>query len=410
MVIVGVIGKTNVGKTTFFNAATLLNAKISTYPFATKIPNRGPAYVQTACVCREFNLKDNPLNSACIEGSRFIPIELIDVPGLIQGAHLGRGLGTRFLDVAMTSDTLLHIVDASGSINEEGKIVEPGKGDPLKDYYEIEKELTLWFKSFIKQRNKRVLRIMKAKKWDLPKALASILEGVRIGPDMVLTTLETNNLVEKPFDRWSDSDLEAFSSTLRQRAKPTLIVANKMDLPSAEKNYERMSEELGGRFVVPCSTDAELALRRAEKAGLVRYIPGEENFKIIDESRLSEKQRWALSYVSDNVFLKWLRTGIQFALNFAVFKLLRMNTIYPVLDEKKLADGHGNVLPDVHLMPRGSTTRDLAEKIHSDLARSYIYALDVRTGVRLPASYVMRDRDIIKIVAAKKKTSHRARR
>jgi ribosome-binding ATPase YchF (GTP1/OBG family) len=403
MVRIGIIGKTNVGKTTFFNAATLLNAKISTYPFTTRVPNNGRAYVQTLCVCKEFKVKDNPRNSVCVEGWRFIPVEIIDLPGLVEGAHLGRGLGNQFLKVAMSSDVLLHVVDASGSIDEEGKIVEPGKGDPVKDYYQVEKELVMWFKRFIEERRKRIERLMESRKWDLPTALGFIFSGAGIEPSIILEALRLSNLEGKKFSEWKEEDLEHFSFALRQRAKPTLIVANKMDLPSASENYEKLTKEFGERFVIPCSADAELALRRAEKAGMIKYVPGEETFKIVDEQRLNEKQKRALSYVSDRVFGKWLRTGVQFAINFAVFKLLRMNVVYPVLDEKKLSDSHGNVLPDAYLMPPNSTARDLAEKVHSDLAKHFIYAVDVRTGLRLPESYVLRDRDVIKIVAARKK-------
>ncbi|MGC9013971.1 MAG: redox-regulated ATPase YchF [Thermoproteota archaeon] len=403
MVRVGIIGKTNVGKTTFFNAATLLNAKISTYPFTTKMPNYGRAYVQTLCVCKEFKVKDNPKNSVCVEGWRFIPVEIIDLPGLIEGAHRGRGLGNQFLKVAMSSDVLLHVVDASGSIDEEGKIVEPGKGDPVKDYYQVEKELVMWFKRFIEERKKRIERLMESRKWNLPTALRFMLSGAGIELSAILEALRLSNLEEKKFSEWKDEDLEHFSFVLRQRAKPTLIVANKMDLPSASENYEKLTKEFGERFVVPCSADAELALRRAEKAGMVKYVPGEETFKIVDERRLNDKQKRALSYVSDRVFGKWLRTGVQFAINFAVFKLLRMNVVYPVLDEKKLSDSHGNILPDAYLMPPNSTARDLAEKVHSDLAKHFIYAVDVRTGLRLPENYVLRDRDVIKVVAARKK-------
>lgn len=403
MVRIGIIGKTNVGKTTFFNAATLLNAKISTYPFTTKTPNRGIAYVQTPCVCREFKVKDNPKNSTCIEGWRFIPVEIIDLPGLIEGAHMGKGLGIQFLKVAMSSDVLLHVVDASGSIDEEGKICEPGKGNPIQDYYQVEKELVMWFKTFIELRKKRIERMMESKKWDLPTTLRFTFSGAGIELHTITEALEASGLTDKKFSEWSNSDLENFSLFLRQKAKPTLIVANKMDLPPASDNYNKLVKELGERFVIPCSADAELALRRAEKAGMVKYIPGEEIFKIVNEQKLTDKQKWALSYVSDRVFGKWLRTGVQFAINFAVFKLLRMNVVYPVLDDKKLTDSHGNVLPDAHLMPSDSTARDLAEKVHSDLAKHFIYAIDVRTGLRLPDNYLLRDRDVIKIVAAKKR-------
>jgi ribosome-binding ATPase YchF (GTP1/OBG family) len=94
MLKVGIVGKTNTGKTTLFNAVTLLNAEISNYPFTTKVPNVGVGYVKTACVCRELGVKDNPQNSACINGWRFVPIEVIDLPGLIKGAWAGQALET----------------------------------------------------------------------------------------------------------------------------------------------------------------------------------------------------------------------------------------------------------------------------------------------------------------------------
>lgn len=400
---IGIVGKTNVGKTTFFNAATLLNAKISTYPFTTKSPAYGMAYVQTPCVCREFGVKDKPKNSACIEGWRFIPLQIMDLPGLIEGAHLGRGLGIQFLRVAMTSDVLLHVVDASGSVDQDGKICEPGKGDPIRDYDETEKELVLWFKKFLEQKNKRVVRLTRSKKLDLPTALESVLSGAKIDRRTISESLEASELAEREFSRWNDNDLERFASVLRSKAKPTLIVANKMDLPSAERNYTELMRKLGSRFIVPCSADAELALRRAEKAGLIRYVPGEEKFEIVNEQKLSDRQKMALSYVSDKVIEKWLRTGVQFAINFAIFKLLGMNVIYPVSDERKYSDKHGNILPDAYLMAPSSSTEALARRIHSELARTFIFAMDVRTGLRLPESYVLRDRDVIKIVAAGRK-------
>ncbi|MEM2841955.1 MAG: redox-regulated ATPase YchF [Thermoproteota archaeon] len=403
MVRIGIVGKTNVGKTTFFNAATLLNAKISTYPFTTRTPNRGIAYVQTPCVCRELMVKDNPKNSVCLDGSRFLPIELIDVPGLIEGAHVGRGLGIQFLRVAMTSDALLHIVDASGSVDKEGRIGEPGSGNPIDDYHEIERELTLWFKKSIWEKRERIQRLIKSGTMDLRVALRSAFSGARIGRSVIDAALNDSLLAEKDFSKWDEKDIERFAFNLRHRAKPTLIVANKMDLPMAEKNYEALVKEFGEKFVVPCSAEAELALRRAERVGLIKYTPGEEKFKVLDEGKLTERQRWALSYVSNKVFGRWLSTGVQLAIHFAIFKLLGMNVVYPVMDDKKLSDGRGNVLPDAYLMPPNSTARDLARKIHSDLAKSFIHAVDVRTGLRLPENYLLRDRDVLKVVAARMK-------
>jgi ribosome-binding ATPase YchF (GTP1/OBG family) len=80
-----------------------------------------------------------------------------------------------------------------------------------------------------------------------------------------------------------------------------------------------------------------------------------------------------------------------------------MNTVYPVADVKKLSDKHGNILPDVYLMESGSTIEDLAKTIHTELAKGIIYAVDARDGLRLPRNYILKDRDILSIVSAKKR-------
>ena len=402
MVLIGLIGKTNTGKTTFFNAATLLNAEIANYPFTTKEPEQGIAYVRSPCVCKELNVKDNPRNSACIDGWRFIPIEVMDLPGLIKGAWTGRGLGNQFLQAAAMADALLHMVDASGSIDEEGEIAKPGTGDPLRDVYDVEEEIVLWFAHIVDGNRSRISKLVAGGK-RIEDALYQVLSGLKVKPQHVKQALQKAGLEEVDFKGWRWEDIKSFSYHLRMVSKPTLIIANKMDLPYAEENYQRLVEEFGHTTVIPCSAEAELILRRAERKGLIRYVPGGEIFKVIDESKLTEKQRWALDYVERRVINKYFRTGVQFALNFAVFKLLGMNTVYPVEDERKLADSKGNVLPDAFLVRPDATALDLARMIHSELAKTMLYAIDVRTGLRLPKEYVLRDRDVIKIVSARRK-------
>jgi len=403
MVRLGIVGKTNVGKTTFFNAATLMNAEVSTYPFTTKTPNEGACFAQTRCVCREFNVQDNAKNSACIDGWRFLPVEIVDVPGLIKGAWRGMGLGNQFLQVAMTSDALLHIVDASGSVDEQGRIAEPGTGDPIRDSEETENELVMWFVKVIKENARKVSRMTETRTLGVAASISALLSGLKVSADHAQQALTDSELQDKDFERWNDDDYVRYSTYLRAASKPTIVIANKMDIATADENYDRLVQRFGTKFVIPCAAEAELALRRAEKAGLVKYVPGQEKFEVISQDKLSDKQKWALSYVSERVLDKWMRTGVQFAVDFAVFKLLSMNTIYPVEDERKLADSRGNVLPDAHLMPSGSTTLDLAMKVHTDLAESFIYAIDARTGLRLPRDYRLRDNDVVKIVAARRK-------
>jgi len=403
MIRIGIIGKTNTGKTTFFNAATKSNAEISNYPFTTKKPNFASGQVQTLCVCRELHVTDKPRNSTCIDGWRFVPVEIIDLPGLIKGAWAGRGLGTQFLNVVAEADALLHIVDASGSVDEEGKITRPGMGNPVIDVYDIEEEMILWFKVAIDRALVRLRKRTIKKALDIP--LSKELAGIGVRRVHVTSALEEAGLAEKIPKDWKDEDGRLFAEKIRAISKPTVIIANKMDLAEAEKNFERLRTEFKSQLVIPVSSEAELALRRAEEKGFIQYVPGQEAFRVLDESRLTKDQAWALAYVEQRVFTKLMRTGVQFAINSCVFKLLGLNAVYPVEDPKTFADRKGNVLPDTFLIPSGQTTKDLAKAIHTDLANRMLYAIDARSGLRLPTDYTIRDRDVISIVAASKKKS-----
>src|SRR5574341_2336295 len=171
MIKIGLIGKTNTGKTTFFNSATLASAEISNYPFTTKQPSVGNATAITLCVHKEFGVQDQPKNSRCIDGWRFIPVELVDLPGLIKGAWEGKGLGNQFLSIAAQSDALLHIVDASGSIDASGKIAEPGTGDPVADIGDIEEELVMWYLKLFEANRDKISRAISGAGMDIVHAI-----------------------------------------------------------------------------------------------------------------------------------------------------------------------------------------------------------------------------------------------
>jgi hypothetical protein len=399
---VGLIGKTNTGKTTFFNSATMQQAEVSSYSFTTKVPNVGTAFAVGLCVCKEMGVKDTPVNSKCVEGWRYVPFELVDLPGLIKGASEGRGLGNQFLSVASQSDALIHVVDASGSIDEDGKIADPGTGDPVKDFEEIEGELVSWYQKII-ENNRDKIRKDIGKKVRPAAAIAEPLKGMKVTESEVERALMASGLSGEDFDSWNGEQLWRFTGHLREISKPTIIVANKMDLPGAVKNYRRLRDANPDLITVPASAEAELALRKAEQAGLISYNPGDESFSILNERALSERQRWALQLIQRLVLKEFMRTGVQFALNTAVFKLLRLNVVYPVYDMEKLSDKHGNVLPDAYLLPEGSSVSDLARQIHSELAKGLIYALDVRSRLRLPNDYKLKDRDIVSLVTASQK-------
>jgi ribosome-binding ATPase YchF (GTP1/OBG family) len=399
----GLVGKTNTGKTTFFNAATMLSAEVSSYPFTTKKPNIGIANVQTICACKELNVKDNPVNSKCVSGWRTIPIELIDLPGLIKGASKGRGLGTQFLGVIGRADAILHIVDASGGIDEEGRITKPGSGNPILDVYDIEEEIDTWFTSMIAKNLKKIVNSLSKSTATIEDVFARHLGGVKVKLRHIRSALENADLDSAEPSSWNEREIKRFAREVRKASKPSVIIANKMDIAQADRNLERLTTEFRDSIVIPCCAEAELALKRAEQKGVVEYTPGQETFELLKEDEITKEQKWALNYVQERVLSRWTQTGVQFALNMCVFKVMGMNTVYPIEDEMRLSDKKGNVLPDVFLVEPTSTVRDLAREIHTDLAKNIIHAIDIRTKIRLPADYVLQDRDIVKLITASRR-------
>ena len=399
---IGLIGKTNTGKTTFFNSSTLSSDEISTYPFTTKKSSTAVGYAITLCVHPEFNVTDNPNNSKCKDGWRYIPIELIDLPGLIKDAWKGKGLGNQFLSIASQSDALLHVVDASGGIDSSGRITETGTGDPVSDFADIEEELNMWYQKILEGNRDKLQKMVEADN-DQIKALTELYQGMGVKQNHVKEALKITRLEEKDIENYDISDSKKFATELRRTSKPTLIVANKIDIEGAAKNFQRLRERYNNIIVVPASADSELSLRRAEQKNLIKYSPGSEKFDILRESDLNQKQKDALNFIESDIMGEYMRTGVQFAINVTVFKLLKMNSIYPVGIAEKLSDKKGRILPDLILLKDGSTVIDLAKEIHSDLTKGLLYAKDLRYNLRVPTNYQLRDRDVISLVSASKK-------
>ncbi|WP_304327184.1 redox-regulated ATPase YchF [Candidatus Culexarchaeum yellowstonense] len=393
------VGKPNTGKSTFFAAATLVPVKIAPYPFTTIEPNIGIAYVRTKCVCKEFNVKDNPKNSLCINGNRFIPIQMMDVAGLVPDAWKGRGLGNRFLDELRKASVLIHVVDASGGTDEEGRIVPPGTHDPCKDVEFLEREIVMWIKQIL---TSDWQRIIKRREDSIEDILAERLSGLQISRRDVEKTLEKVDLTRKKLGSWSDEDITKFCYEIRRVNKPIIIAANKIDVPAAEDGFRKLKERYGdSNIIIPCSAEAELVLRRAAEKGFIRYLPGDEKFEIIDESKMTSEQRKALKIIEEKVLVKWKGTGVQETINAAIFNVLKMIVVYPVEDVNKLSDHHGNVLPDALLIKEGSTAKELAYMIHQELGDTFLYAIDVRTKHKIGENTLLKMNDIIKIVATK---------
>ena len=398
--LLGIVGKPNTGKSTFFSASTLAPAEIANYPFTTIKPNRGIGYVRTPCVHEEFGVKDNPSNSLCLDGVRLIPIEFIDCAGLVPGAWEGRGLGNQFLDEIRRADALIHIVDASGGTDCEGRLCKPGEHDPMEDVEFLEHEITMWMANIIKKDWPKIARTVEAESKDLFSMLEERLSGLSIKRNHLLEAIRKTGLTEK-VTSWNEKEFLKFVDTLRQIAKPMIIGANKMDLPSAEDNLEKLKKS--GHIVVPCCAEAELALRRAAEKQLIDYKPGDCNFRVLKPETLSDTQTKALETIREKILLKNGSTGVQEAVNTAFYKLLNMITVFPVEDLEHLSNHDGKVLPDAYLVPYGTTARQLAYLIHTELGQGFIYAVEAREKKRVGEDYLLKDRDVLSIVSAHKR-------
>ncbi len=395
---IGIVGKPNVGKSTFFNAATDAHAEIANYPFTTIDANHGVMYVRKPCPCKDFGVTCTPHNSKCVDGTRFVPIDAIDVAGLVPDAFKGKGLGNKFLDDLRQAHALIHIVDASGSADAEGNPCGLGEYDPLNDVDFLEKEVVYWLKSIIKKSWEDIARKCEVAGEKVDKMLAEKLTGLGITEEHIHGAIRTLNLgTDKP-SKWTDDELLKLSGYIRKISKPMLIAFNKSDI-APDATMAKLEEiEKQGYVVVPTSAEAELALTNAMNKGLIDYNPGSSDFKILMESDLSEKQTKALEYIKTHVLQKYGSTGIQKCIEKSV-KMLDLIVVYPVEDDTHLTDKEGRILPDAYLMPRGSTAKDLAYKVHTDIGDHFIRAIDARTHRVIGSDHELKDGDVIRIVA-----------
>ncbi len=395
--LIGLVGKPSAGKSTFFKAATLMDVLIASYPFATIKPNRGIGYVRVPCICKEFKTKCNPRTGSCDGNLRFVPVELMDVAGLIEGASEGKGLGNQFLNDLSQADAFIHIVDVSATTDAEGKECSPDKGNPIKDIAMLENELDLWYLGILNKAWGPLIRKMVIEKTDLVRALAKQFSGLNVKEDDVKSAIRKLGLDPEKANSWTSENLRNFAHEIRHLTKPMIIAANKIDKPSGIEWYNKIKNEFPTLLIVPCSADSELSLRQALKAGMINYIPGEKDFKL-HEDKLNEKQKLALKSIKDNVLDKFeFGTGVQEILDETVFKLLKHIAVFPA-GAHKLADSKGNILPDCFLVPLGTTALDFAFKLHTDLGKNFVKAIDARTKQAVGKDNPLKHRDGIEII------------
>ncbi len=388
------------GKSTFLNAACLTDVKVSELPFTTIDANKGVAYAKVDCVCKELDVEDNPKNSICINGTRFIPLNLLDVAGLVPDAHKGKGLGNKFLNDLSRADVLLHVVDMTGALDKSGNRIADGENDPYEDILFLEDEINYWVKDILEREDWDKFTRSSQDKKKMIVDLHKRLSGLKITQQHVVAALKDAALDDKLPSQWTDDEMLTFSKTIRKISKPILIIANKIDKQISSKNLDRLKEKYKGP-IIPCSALAEYVLRKYNEDKAINYLPGSSDFKVIDKDKLKPNELETLNKIKIEILDKFDETGVQKTLNYAIFKISDLIAVYPVSDITHYTDKDNNVLPDVFLVKKGTLLRDFVrDKIHSDLAKHFIHGIDARTKKRLGENYELQNNDIIKIVSA----------
>ena len=402
---IGIVGKPSVGKSTFFKAATLSEVDIANYPFTTIKPNHAVGFVKIKDAAQEpmFGKLSNP-RMGFVKGEwRFVPVDLIDVAGVVPDAHKGEGMGGQFLNDLNQADALIHVIDVSGSVNARGEDVGLGNYDPANDIKFLELELDYWYLDILKKGWEKLVRQARQEKQDMAKVITKQMNGLGVTEEITKASFKASNIIEKPASDWSEEDLLSLARNLRLRTKPMIIAANKCDSPVAFDNYNRLREEFPSYIIVPTSAEAELALKEADKNGLIDYVPGSTSFTITSKGELdlSPNQKKALDFINANILDKRVEgTGVQSVLNNVVFGLLKRKAIHPG-GVGKLEDSNGNTLPDCFLMEEKATALDFAYRLHTDFGKNFIKAIDVRTKLPIGKDHVLKHLDIVEIMASK---------
>ncbi len=394
---IGVVGKPNVGKSTFFNALTLLDVAMAPYPFTTTTPNRGVGAVRSPCPHLEKGTPCQPGNAKCVEGVRWVPVNLVDVPGLVPGASAGKGLGHKFLDDLRSADGFVQVVDLSGATDEEGRMDNPGSHDPALEVDWLEQELVAWIAEILGRDFQRAAKGVELEGKKMEEFLGERLTGLSIPPGAITAALRSTSMDRAHPAHWTEEERRSLARALLTASKPRLVAANKCDRATRER-ADALATEISPIPSVPTAADSELTLRRAARAGLVGYRPGDPSFTILDPSRLSVAQTRALEGIR-SVLAVWGGTGVQPALEKMVFDRLRMIVVYPVEDETHWTDGKGRVLPDALLVPAETPARAVAYRVHTDLGENFIRAIDGRTHRALAADHPLEANAVIRIVA-----------
>ncbi|ELZ77413.1 translation-associated GTPase [Haloferax larsenii JCM 13917] len=390
---IGLVGKPSVGKSSFFNAATMNDVPEGAYPFTTIDPSIGEAYVRVECAAPEFDESCTPSVGYCDDGMRYVPVKLVDVAGLIPGAHEGKGLGNQFLTDLNEADVLVHVVDFSGETDIEGEATEGH--DPREDIDFLENELDMWYLGILEKGIDRYRSGYHGEEKDIEVDLAEQMSAFKTNKDEIKQIILALDIGLDP-DEWDDEDKEDLAREIRKRTKPIIIAANKMDKPVSQENYEEITSDPDYDHLTfaPTSAHAEKALKKAEEGGVVDYRPGDDDFDIVGD--VSEEQEAGLEQIREFV-TEYDGTGVQQSLETALFDVMGAIAIFPGSANGK-SDTQG-VFRDCFILPEGSTTEDFAYHLHSDIGDGLLHGIDCHSKRQIGSDHELDHRDVVEIVS-----------
>ena len=430
---IGLVGKPNVGKSTFFSAATQSKVDIANYPFCTIDANVGVAFLPAPLPCPCADLRQareedgrldpvttddprqgsicEPRTGSCVAHKRLVPVFMVDVAGLVPGAHAGRGRGNAFLSDLARCDALIQVVDAAGTTDIEGNPigvsddVETCSQALLDEHEFLLEEITAWIHGIIEDGwMKGARRVQAEGDKGLVQHLHEKLSGLGISSQQINLAMEiftkSESKLGPPWD-WGIGYKRALTDHIRRQVFPIHIAANKAEIAPGQ-TWQTLASRLAdeGAILMPTMADAELGLRRAANLGFIEYGPGDEKFEITDlgKSRLKPAQVSALDNMKGTMN-EFSGTGVSTLISRVLYDSLQHIVAYPVQDETHWCDGEGKILPDALVVAGDSTVKDLAYVVHSDLGDGFIKAVDGRSKRIVGADHQLSDGDVIKIHA-----------